>query len=229
MLTKLRVFGAMLLLAFSAASSASEQAPPPFWLHVDEPVQLIPETPKQKFLPESIGKPLEGFQQYADRAVPKVPSRKKHMTLYPCSNCHQALPPNPQPRELMPVHEVGLQHGEGRIWCTTCHDLEDRNFLTTVRGEKVDFDESWKVCGQCHSARQRDWYYGAHGKRVYNWKGEAERYNCTHCHNPHRPPFMERKPQPVPPVRAGLEPMKPKEGHHKLKVWERHQEGNNEH
>ncbi len=160
------------------------------------------------------------FMAYDDRPPPKVPPRKEKLTFYPCSQCHEHWKTIDTPRQLAPVHDVGLVHGEGRLWCLECHDPDNRDSLHTVRGGKVDLDEAWRVCGQCHSARQKDWYYGGHGKRVENWQGEPQRYNCTHCHNPHQPPFMQRKAKPPPPVRAGLKPMKPKE-HHKIPQWQR--------
>jgi hypothetical protein len=164
--------------------------------------------------------PLQDFATYSDEAPPEVPPRKESLTFYPCSQCHEHWRTNPAPRPLAPVHDVGLKHGEGRIWCLDCHDPDERDRLHTLHGTKVDFDEAWRLCGQCHSARQKDWYFGAHGKRVETWQGEARRYNCTHCHNPHRPPFMRRKPMPPPPVRAGLKPMKQAE-RHPIPIWQR--------
>jgi hypothetical protein len=193
-----------------------------FWLPADADVQLIPQAAPESITQNPGVEPEETFSRYLDTAPPVVPPRKDNLTFYPCSQCHDNWKTDETPRILAPVHEVSLKHGEGRIWCLTCHDPKDRDQLHTVQDGKVDFDEAWKVCGQCHSNRQKDWYYGAHGKRVYDWKGEPTRYNCTHCHNPHRPPFMHQKPQPKPPVRAGLEPMKHEGKHHRPTIWERH-------
>jgi len=167
------------------------------------------------------------FEGYADRDPPKVKSRKERLTFYPCATCHGVIPTNPTPRAVLLHAPIGLvdgilDHGQQRFWCLTCHNPDDRNSLQTLAGVKVDFNEAWKVCGQCHSARQKDWYFGAHGKRVDNWHGDAERYNCTECHNPHRPPFRQQKPQPAPPVRVGLEPMPKVGASHFARVWERH-------
>lgn len=160
------------------------------------------------------------FSGYEDKAPPDVPLRKGSLTFFPCSQCHDHWQTKTEPRVLAPVHDVGLKHGGGRLWCLVCHDPKDRDSLRTVRGTKVDFDQAWRVCGQCHSARQKDWYFGAHGKRVEKWQGEAKRYNCTHCHNPHQPPFMHRKAKPPPPVRVGLTAMKPRE-RHEIPIWQR--------
>ena len=148
---------------------------------------------------------VAGFDGYQDRPPPAIATPQKPLTFYPCSQCHDHWQTNATPRLLAPVHDVALNHGEGRIWCLECHSAEDRNQLQTVRGEPLPFEGSWKVCGQCHAARQKDWYYGAHGKRANGWQADPERYNCTHCHNPHQPPFMTRKPQAPPPVRYGLD------------------------
>lgn len=212
-----RACGLLIILMLPQMALALDKA---FWLPADSEVQLIPQAAPQSITQNPGAEPEEAFSQYLDKAPPNVPPRKDNLTFYPCSQCHANWQTDETPRILAPVHEVSLKHGEGRIWCLTCHDPKDRDQLHTVRDGKVDFDESWKVCGQCHSNRQKDWYYGAHGKRVYDWKGEPTRYNCTHCHNPHSPPFMQRKAQPKPPVRAGLEPMKHAEKHHRPKVWE---------
>lgn len=208
---------AMLILVIAPGMAVA--GPEAFWLPTDEGKQLSP-SPAPKSIVPGIGEPPKlGFDGYPGRPPPKVPPRKHNLDFYPCSQCHQYRKSNTQPRQLAPVHEVGLEHGRGQLWCVDCHDPENSDALHTVRGEQVDIDESWRVCSQCHSSRGRDWYFGAHGKRVYNWQGEAERYDCTHCHNPHRPPFMERTPQPPPPVRAGLQPM-PRHQHRAARVWE---------
>lgn len=211
------IFGVICVFFVSTRALAIDQ---PFWLPSDDGRGLIPQTAAQKFVSTPSGDPEPGFTGYGDHPPPKVPQRKDKLAFYPCSQCHEYWKTNPEPRALAPVHDVGLQHGQGRLWCLVCHDPEDRDQLHTVRDGKVDFNESWRVCGQCHSSRQKDWYFGAHGKRVYDWQGEPERYNCTHCHNPHRPPVMQRKPQPKPPVRAGLAPMQ-HQSHDRLSIWDR--------
>lgn len=219
-----RIYGLLLLLFFTTQSAHSQEQnqEKAFWLGANDEIQLIPQAATKSITFNPGVMPENQFDQYEDQPPPTVPPRKDHLTFYPCSQCHEHWETNETPRILAPVHEVSLKHGEGRLWCLTCHDAKDRDYLRTVRDGKVDYNDAWKVCGQCHSNRLKDWYYGAHGKRAYFWQGEKIRYNCTHCHNPHRPPFMESKPQPKPPVRAGLERMKDKEKHLSLKIWERH-------
>ncbi|NIO42097.1 MAG: cytochrome C [Burkholderiales bacterium] len=159
------------------------------------------------------------FKGYPDDPEFSVVPRKDDLFFYPCGQCHDAMEPNPEIRQLDAMHDSTLEHGRGRIWCLSCHDLANRNYLTTFLGELVDIDEAYLVCGGCHANRQKDWTFGAHGKRVANWQGERTLYNCTHCHDPHSPAIKARAPMAPPPVRAGLE-LKRGIEHKKSPVWE---------
>lgn len=156
----------------------------------------------------------EVFNGYPGAPPFKVVSRKPELPLHPCSMCHNlqklnttvrqfkvAPPPNGAP------HAGVLRHGKGQMWCLDCHMPKDREWLRTLTGEKLDFDDSPRQCGQCHSARYRDWVFGGHGKRAAGWTGERQLYACTHCHNPHEPQIPLRAASKPPPVRAGLQPM----------------------
>lgn len=143
------------------------------------------------------------FRGYPDAPAFAVVPQRPQLTFYPCSACHDALPVNSERRALAPPHPAALHHGGGRIWCLDCHQARGRDVLHTLAGEPVDFNDAYLVCGQCHASRQRDWYYGAHGKRVANWSGPRLIYNCTHCHDPHDPAVKPRAPSPPPPMRAG--------------------------
>lgn len=145
------------------------------------------------------------FDGYPGALPFSVLPRKSALTLYPCTMCHGAMTPNPTPRKLVAApHVSDLPHGRGRLWCLNCHSLDTRDQLQNLRGEKIDFDRSDLICGQCHFDRHRDWHYGGHGKRDANWTGDRQIYACTHCHDPHSPALKPRDPQPPPPVRAGL-------------------------
>lgn len=159
------------------------------------------------FAAEDSAKPLPEirFEGYPNSPPVSVVSRKADLFFYPCDQCHAAMEPNPDIRELNVMHVAELQHGRGRIWCLSCHDLENRNYLRTLLDEPVDFDQAHLVCGGCHSNRHKDWVFGAHGKRVANWQGERKLYDCAHCHDPHSPSIQPRAPKPPPPVRVGLE------------------------
>jgi hypothetical protein len=180
-----------------APAGASDPVPPPF-------------RPLRDNAPAEMLGPAEpvGFSGYPGAPPFSVVPRKDQLTFFPCTACHADLKPNPVPRLLSEApHNASLHHGDGRFWCLDCHQLKDRDHLHTLAGQPVDFDAAYLVCGQCHAARQRDWFFGAHGKRVANWRGERTLYNCTVCHDPHSPGLKPRAPSPPPPVRAGLQRM----------------------
>lgn len=167
------------------------------------------------------------FPGYPDAPAFEVVARRDDLFFYPCDQCHEFMEASDEVRELDAPHDVELEHGNGRMWCIQCHSMVDRNTLWTLLREPVDFDEAYIVCGGCHANRQRDWYYGAHGKRVGGWTGERVVYNCTHCHDPHSPSIKPREPAPAPPVRAGLEPQHGAR-HEPSQVWERYAESEGE-
>jgi hypothetical protein len=153
--------------------------------------------------------------------------RKPELTYYPCTQCHEFLAPNSDVRELISPHPSDLDHGDQRIWCLTCHKIDDRNYLTNLLGESIDFDHAPELCASCHMQRHRDWMFGGHGKRVSNWQGERIIYSCPHCHDPHSPMIEPRAPKPLPPVRKGLErPENVHEAHRP--AWERPEETSHE-
>jgi len=144
------------------------------------------------------------FEGYPDAPTFEVIPRKDDLFFYPCDQCHESMEPSPEIRVLDTMHDAEIDHGRGRIWCLSCHDFEERNYLKTLLNEPVDFDDAHLVCGGCHANRHKDWMFGAHGKRVANWQGQRKLYSCTHCHNPHQPIIAPRAPKAPPPVRAGL-------------------------
>jgi len=122
--------------------------------------------------------------------------------IYPCTACHAHRTPNPIRRELVEWHDdisAMLKHGEDR-WCLDCHDLNNRDSLKLASGKLLDFKESYKLCGQCHGEKLRDWKVGVHGKRTGEWNGKKVYFLCVNCHNPHSPKFKELTPEP-PPIR----------------------------
>lgn len=120
---------------------------------------------------------------------------------FPCSECHADLPPDPKVRVLESAHtEIVLRHGGEDRWCLDCHDLTDRDHLRLANGTLVPFAESYRLCGQCHGDKYRDWRSGIHGKRTGYWNGPKRYLLCAHCHNPHSPHFQALVPL-APPVR----------------------------
>jgi hypothetical protein len=122
---------------------------------------------------------------------------------FPCTDCHANFAPNPVRRKLVDWHtEISdmFNHDSENRWCLDCHDLKMRDSLKLASGKLLSFKESYKLCGQCHGEKFRDWKVGVHGKRTGYWNGKKEYLLCVSCHNPHSPKFQELKPMP-PPVR----------------------------
>ena len=119
--------------------------------------------------------------------------------IFPCSNCHAGMEVNRTRRELTYMHtDIVLKHDETHRWCLDCHDAEDRDSLHLASGEKVSFDESYLLCGQCHGEKLRDWRAGVHGRRTGDWNGHKRYLLCANCHNPHQPRFRALAPKPAP-------------------------------
>jgi hypothetical protein len=134
------------------------------------------------------------------RAI-QVPPPPLSEGVFPCSDCHDPeIPVNTRRRKLSMAHqEIELKHDEEHRWCLDCHDANDRDQLHLASGEKVPFEESYRLCGQCHGDKLRDWRAGVHGRRTGRWDGEKQYLLCVHCHNSHAPAFAPLKPMPPPP------------------------------
>jgi hypothetical protein len=133
--------------------------------------------------------------------------------IFPCSDCHADMEVNYERRELEMFHDdVQLDHGPKERWCFDCHNAVDRDRLRLVSGDLVGFDESYRLCGQCHGTIFRDWREGIHGRRRGYWNGAKSYLLCAHCHNPHAPAFQPMAPLP-PPVRPNFLRGTPEEEH----------------
>ena len=126
--------------------------------------------------------------------------------VFPCSSCHEeGMPVNPRRRKIKMVHDkIELHHDEANRWCYDCHSTTDRDKLHLASGELIDFTESYRLCGQCHGDKYRDWRAGVHGRRTGSWNGPKQYLLCVHCHNAHSPRFQPLAPLPTPrrPVRT---------------------------
>ncbi len=120
---------------------------------------------------------------------------------YPCTDCHGDMEVNLEQRQLEEMHDdISLDHGPKDRWCFDCHNPDDRDSLRLANGTLIGFDESYRLCGQCHGTIFRDWREGVHGRRDGYWNGAKSYLLCAHCHNPHAPRFEAIAPLP-PPVR----------------------------
>lgn len=120
--------------------------------------------------------------------------------IFPCADCHDPeIPVNARRRTLKTAHqEIVLRHDEEHRWCLDCHSAADRDKLHLASGEQIDFTESYKLCGQCHGDKYRDWRAGVHGHRSGSWDGHKTYLLCVNCHNAHAPAFQPLKPLPPP-------------------------------
>ena len=175
----------------------------------------------------------------------KVAPRLDRIRNYPCTKCHDNQFVDRRVRELQDEHtKLVFEHGGGRFWCyDACHKGTDMDNLVLLRGRPVSYDESYKLCGQCHFQRL-DWYFGGHGKRqgawedqreipkvadelrieerdkIGRWTGERVILNCTECHDAHSPSIKSFEPSPPPKIRSGLR-QPPAKHEPEPKIWER--------
>jgi len=161
-------------------------------------------------------------QEQEEPGLYPVPPPLVYRGIYPCQACHRKdareavgsdegkgaflgtylHAPDPQPRVLVRMHrDIDLRHGKGAFWCLNCHNKQERNTLMLLNGEAIPFDESYRLCGQCHGSVYRDWKLGIHGRRVGQWDGKKLYLLCAHCHDPHNPKFRKIPglPKPRPP------------------------------
>jgi hypothetical protein len=112
--------------------------------------------------------------------------------IFPCSGCHDGKEKVNTARRDLGFHDEQqsvFAHDAEHRWCLDCHDAQRRDQLHLTNGDLVPFTESYRLCGQCHGDKLRDWRVGVHGKRIGNWDGARTTFLCVNCHNPHTPLF----------------------------------------
>ena len=127
--------------------------------------------------------------------------RSKELRKFPCTQCHQHVEPSETMREPPPSPHADMtfQHMATVKQCNFCHSGDDRDLLRLVDGTFISFDEGYKVCGQCHAEKYRDWSLNIHGKEIGQWNGPRQKYSCMDCHNAHDPRFREMRAVAAPP------------------------------
>jgi hypothetical protein len=134
------------------------------------------------------------------RAIELVQAQPPPFTegIFPCSQCHnREMWAGDRTRRELSAHadaEAGepaavFDHDAEHRWCLDCHDFANRDVLRLANGDPVPFTESYRLCGQCHGDKYRDWRLGVHGKRIGRWDGAKTYFLCVNCHNPHTPGF----------------------------------------
>ncbi len=139
----------------------------------------------------------------ANDAPPTIPPRTPQIALFPCvEQCHKDRTPDPHKRELKEFHSLKhLEHGDTTFWCNFCHNDDNLDTLRLLDGRTVSFNEAYRLCGECHGDKRRDWQAGIHGLQSGYWDGSHEkvRRSCTACHDPHAPrrPTFQALPAPT--------------------------------
>jgi hypothetical protein len=119
--------------------------------------------------------------------------------IFPCSGCHTGpYKANQRTLEFHDDIQGDFNHDNENRWCLDCHDGAKRDMLRLTNSSLIPFTQSYRLCGQCHGDKYRDWKRGVHGKRIGQWNGERTYLLCVHCHNPHTPRFKPIKPLPPP-------------------------------
>ncbi len=148
---------------------------------------------------------------YGDLPSAEEPARKADELInrrlpftFECDFCHN---PGTATNEKIP-HSTSLEYHdklvlEDQVGCFICHDFDQRSKLRLLSGEMISFEESPRLCYQCHQKRYDTWLYGDHGKSKPELdlttdashnnttieELESRRYRCSdfRCHNPHNP------------------------------------------
>ena len=151
---------------------------------------ITPEPPKSSDQPDA-ARDLEEFP---------VPAPPFSANIFPCTGCHDPnMTVDTERRVLRKAHtNIQLHHDEQHRWCLDCHNADNRDVLRSASGEPIPFSESYRLCGQCHGDKYRDWKAGIHGKRTGQWNGRKDYLLCVNCHDPHSPRFKPIKPLPPP-------------------------------
>lgn len=170
--------------------------------------------------------PEEGGAVFPQRHTAEMPSMPanavvleappfKNPDTEDCSDCHDPdfMEVDRTVRIVEGDHEemTPFAHAVGRIWCFDCHDGDDRDMLRLANGELIEFEDTPRLCGQCHGDTHREWIAGVHGKRTGSWVGEQDRATfadaevkdveyrvCSVCHDPHAPLFEPLVPEAAP-------------------------------
>lgn len=123
-----------------------------------------------------------------------IPDRASQIKSFPCSNCHsksiEQLSLNRKGNERKAHWDIKMVHGNSDVMnCFTCHSESNLDELVSLTSKPIVFDQSFKLCSQCHSTQYKDWLGGSHGKRLGGWAPPKIINTCANCHNPHKPAF----------------------------------------
>ncbi|MCL6265436.1 cytochrome c3 family protein [Flagellimonas myxillae] len=126
-----------------------------------------------------------------------IPERKGQIKSFACTECHSKSLAQLQkgPKEPKAHWDIKLNHANANAMnCATCHNGTNMDNLHSLTGNTIDFNQSYQLCAQCHSAQFEDWKGGAHGKNIGGWAEPRAAMTCINCHNPHRPQIGSKWP-----------------------------------
>ncbi len=127
-----------------------------------------------------------------------IPNRVNHLVSFPCNNCHTKALGNmvsDDPTGKKAHWNIKLNHATAdALTCVTCHSSNNVEYLRLNNKKEISFNQSQKVCAQCHSTQSNDWVGGAHGKTIGGWAPPRVSNTCVNCHDPHSPAFETRWP-----------------------------------
>lgn len=128
-----------------------------------------------------------------------IPERKSQIQSYACTECHSKPLSEMQKNNGLykKAHwNISLNHAnESTMNCITCHNGKNMDYLNSLTGNQIDFNNSYVVCSQCHTKQFDDWKGGAHGKRIGSWAPPRASMTCVNCHNPHDPHIASKWPE----------------------------------
>ncbi|MFT7611253.1 MAG: nitrate/TMAO reductase-like tetraheme cytochrome c subunit [Parvicellaceae bacterium] len=127
-----------------------------------------------------------------------IPDRKSQIKSFACSECHsQPLNEMKYTDEIKQAHwDIKLNHAnENTMNCVTCHTGKNMDDLHSLTDKPIDFNNSYKLCMQCHNNQYEDWLGGAHGKNIGGWAEPRAAMTCVNCHNPHKPQIPSKWPE----------------------------------
>ncbi|WP_347923099.1 cytochrome c3 family protein [Pontimicrobium sp. SW4] len=126
-----------------------------------------------------------------------IPERKSQIKSFACIECHsKPLQEMQKNSDSKKAHwDITLVHANEDIMnCITCHNPNNMDDLKSLTGKSIDFNNSYRLCSQCHTKQFDDWKGGAHGKRIAGWAPPRASFTCVNCHNPHDPHFKSKWP-----------------------------------
>ncbi len=140
------------------------------------------------------------FITFAVGSEPTVAARPLSELMTKCQSCHAQVDESEfEVRKLVDMHtDIHLDHGNGALWCFSCHNPKAGNTIHVEGKEPASFQYSAGLCSKCHASIYADWKKGVHSKITGYMTANREKKTCVDCHNPHHPKFKALVPDGMP-------------------------------